>query len=507
MQPSDIDKKVDELVKAEDIATVTDLDEAEVFLREHDISHEYTLSLLSDKATIRRLVQRVDLVILPLLAGTYCLQYIDKQALSYAAVFDLFTSTGIDQDQYSWFASMFYLAYLVAEYPWSYVAQRTRMAKVVSGCVIAWGSILMVTAACHNFAGLATCRFMLGVFEAPITPCFMMIVSMWYTREQQPFRAGIFYSCNGVGSMIGGILTYAIGQIHSFPVWKAIFLICGGLTVLWGTLLAFFLPDDIVSAKRFTVDEKAVLIARGKLAKTGILNHKVRWYQVKEALVDPQVWLLTLFTLLNEVVNGGIANFGKLIIKGLVQDSLRTTALGIPQGAFQVLFILTGTYLASRFRNMRTMFMAIYLVPTIIGTSLMWKIDRSTHKIGVLFGYYICGSFVSSLVLAMQMPGANLGGYTKRVTGTAVVFMAYCVGNIIGPHAFLDKEAPTYPTGCKLIIACSAAQIAVAVALRVLLLRRNKMRDHASPASEAEEAENVSVDLTDFENPHFRYVL
>lgn len=30
------------------------------------------------------------------------LQYIDKQSLSYAAVFDLFDSTNIDSDQYSW---------------------------------------------------------------------------------------------------------------------------------------------------------------------------------------------------------------------------------------------------------------------------------------------------------------------------------------------------------------------------------------------------------------------
>lgn len=244
----------------------------------------------------------------------------------------------------------------------------------------------------------------------------------------------MFYSCNGVGSMLGGILTYAIGQISTFPVWKAIFLICGGLTAIWGCVMAVFLPDNIISAKRFSVMDKATLIARGKIARTGILNRKVRWYQVREALLDPQVWLLFLFVLLNEVVNGGYANFGKLIIKGIVQDSLRTTALGIPQGAFQVFWILGGTYMASRFRNMRIIFMMLYNIPTIIGTCLIWRIDREpwSGKIGVLIGYYIAGSFVTSLVLAMQMPGANLGGYTKRMTGTAVVFLAYCAGRI--PH-------------------------------------------------------------------------
>jgi hypothetical protein len=231
--------------------------------------------------------------------------------------------------------------------------------------------------------------------------------------------------------MVGGILTYAIGQITTFPVWKAIFLLCGGVTALWGGVLFVFLPDNIISARGFSLDDKATLIGRGKLGRTGILNRTIKWYQIKEALLDPQVWLLFLFTLLNETINGGTANFGKLIIKGVVTDPLRTTALGIPQGAFQVLFILTGTFLASRFRNMRTFIMAAYMIPTVIGTCLMWKLDRGSHKIGVLFGYYIVGSFVASLVLALQMPAMNLGGYTKRVTATAIVFMAYCVGELL----------------------------------------------------------------------------
>lgn len=106
--------------------------------------------------------------------------------------------------------------------------------------------------------------------------------------------------------MLGGILSYGIGQIKTFPVWKAIFLLCGGVTVVWGIVLFFFLPDDIIKAKRFTLEEKATLIARGKVGRTGILNRSIKAYQIKEALLDPQVWLLTLFTLLNETINGGV---------------------------------------------------------------------------------------------------------------------------------------------------------------------------------------------------------
>lgn len=301
--------------------------------------------------------------------------------------------------------------------------------------------------------------------------------------------------------MIGGLLSYGIGQIDTFPVWKAVFLTCGGVTVLWAIVLFLFLPDSIMSAKNFTLEEKALLIGRAKLAQTGVLNKSIKWYQIKEAFLDPQVWLLTLFMLLNEIINGGIANFGKLIIKGLVSDPLLTTALGIPQGAFQVFWILSGTFLASKLPNSRTLVMALYLVPTVIGTTLMWKLDREHHKIGVLFGYYIVGAFVASLVLALQMPATNLGGYTKRITASAIVFTAYCVGNIIGPHAFLAKEAPLYQTGCIVILACSATQMVVAIVLRMLLIARNKRRDEAAAAiGDADiSSPDEAIDRTDFE--------
>lgn len=505
MEPLDMEVTKPDLAVGE----IADLDEAEIFLRENNITHEELQILLADENEVKRLMRRVDMRLLPLLAGTYVLQYIDKQALSYAAVFDLFTDTGMSQNQYSWFPSMFYIAYLVAEYPWSALAQRTRMAKVVSCCVLAWGSILMATAASHNFAGMATCRFLLGIFEAPITPCFMMIVGMWYMRHEQPFRAGIFYSCNGIGAMVGGILSYGIGQIDSFPVWKAIFLLCGGITVVWGVVLFMFLPDNIITAKQFSIRDRAILVARGKIGRTGIISRHIKWPQVYEALLDPQVWLLFLFTLLNEVINGGIANFGKLIIKGLVKDSLRATALGIPLGAFQVFWILSGTFIASRFKNVRTFVMMAYLIPTIIGLALLWKLDRNDHKVGVLFAYYISGAYVTSLVVTLQMPAANLGGYTKRTTGTAIVFAAYCVGNIIGPHAFLDSEAPIYQTGCKVAMSCAIGQFVLAYILRLLLIYRNKQRDAAQTAVPSAEsiAEESLSDLTDFENPRFRYVL
>ncbi|KAJ4383075.1 hypothetical protein N0V86_002303 [Didymella sp. IMI 355093] len=374
------------------VGQVEDLDEGSQFLRQHNYTSEYLSELLQNEALNKRLIRKVDLLLLPLLCGTYFLQFIDKQAMSYSAVFDLFDTTGITGNQYSWLGSIFYFAYLVFEWPSAYLAQHFPTGRIVSTYCFCWGTVMICTAATHNFAGFAAMRFLLGIFESVyvhVTPAFMMIVSMWYLGQQQPARAGMFYCFNGFGSAIGGILFYGVGYAKGLAVWKIIYIICGGMTVLWSVVLFFRLPDNIMTAKSFTIEEKALLIARSAKNRTGVYNRKIKMSQIREALSDPQIWILFVYTLLNEVINGGVANFGKLIIKDVAGgDSLKTTLYGIPQGFAQVFWVFTGPYLASRLPNARTSIMALYLCPTIIGTSLIWRLPRS-NLAGNLAGYYM----------------------------------------------------------------------------------------------------------------------
>lgn len=62
-----------------------------------------------------------------------------------------------------------------------------------------WGIVLMCHAAATDFAGLATARTFLGVFEASINPGTMLLFSMWYRRIEQPLRMGIWVGSAGLG--------------------------------------------------------------------------------------------------------------------------------------------------------------------------------------------------------------------------------------------------------------------------------------------------------------------
>lgn len=75
----------------------------------------------------------------------------------------------------------------------------------------------MCQAAANNFTVLAVLRVLSGAFEAIADPAFMLMTSMFYTREEQPSRISAWYAWNGIGVAGGGL----IGKTQSAgPGWS-----------------------------------------------------------------------------------------------------------------------------------------------------------------------------------------------------------------------------------------------------------------------------------------------
>jgi ACS family allantoate permease-like MFS transporter len=85
-----------------------------------------------------------------------------------------------------------------------------------------------------------------------------------------------------------------------------LFLIYGAATILWGVVMLIMLPDHPSTARFFTPKEREIATRRleqesSKRAST------YKKEQVLEALIDPQVWFLSLYNLAIYMANGGIA--------------------------------------------------------------------------------------------------------------------------------------------------------------------------------------------------------
>ncbi|KAI9718361.1 MAG: hypothetical protein M1812_004082 [Candelaria pacifica] len=474
-----------------------------------------------DPATERRVLRKIDLYLIPLMWMGYGFVYYDKAILGSAALFGMTKDLSLSvvnthtkppttsTTRLSWATSIFYFGMLAGLYPMAFALQRFQLGRILGGVVILWGGIAMLTAAVTTWRGLFVQRFFLGFVESIIPPAFMTIVSGYYTQDEQALRQSWWFSSTGGWTIIGGALNYGFAQISSGALkrWQYIYLLAGALTMVFGCV-CFAIPNSAVSAWFLSPEERVVAVERLRKGQTGVRCQKLKVSQIREALLDVKVWLVALMMAAAYTVNGAVSGFGPLIVSTFGYTTLESILFQFPLGGVCFIFILITGYLSSRIPNIRLILLILCCIPVIAGCAMIWK-STWTHRAATpVAGYTIIGFFgpVVSLIISIGM--ANVAGATKKSFMAGSIFVAYCVGNIIGPQLI---KTPTlkrhYPELWLGLIICYCIVIVLAVILYFVLRAENKRRDALVSLSEEERDRLAFRDMTDKENPYFRYVL
>ncbi|PYH48137.1 putative MFS allantoate transporter [Aspergillus saccharolyticus JOP 1030-1] len=395
--------------------------------------------------TERKLVRKIDLMILPIMLVAYMMSFMDKQMLSYAAIMGIMQDLGLTGSEYSWSSAIFYFGYLAFSYPASLLMVRFPLGKYLACTYIIWAIVLACHAATTTFTGLMIARFVLGCTEASVSPGFSLLTSLWYRTSEQPLRHGIWFCGNSLSLIIGGAIAVGIWQIEtSLPAWKWLYIIFGLVTLTWGVVMLFRLPDSPTNATFLTPEEKAIAIARLKANRAGYKTNRIDRGQMGEALRDPKTWFLGVLILGCNIPNGGYTTFSGLILQGFGYNTLYTLLLGIPGGFISFLVVLVSCYTSSRIPNSRCTISIILTCLSILGTAL---VSATHHNASRYIGLILMSFYAVTMPLSMALISANVGGVTKRSTVSAIYFILYCVGNIVGPQLFFADEAPRYPVG------------------------------------------------------------
>ncbi|KAK0391468.1 hypothetical protein NLU13_0969 [Sarocladium strictum] len=468
-------------------------------------------NIVIDEETNKRLLRKIDLNLMPLMCIVYGLNFLDKTTLSYASVMGLKKDIKLHGDNYQWLGSMFYFGYLGWEFPTNWFMQRLPLAKYTSFNVIMWGAVLALFAVTENFGGAVTIRFFLGVFEAAVTPAFALLTSQWYTKKEQGFRTSIWFCFNGFAQIFGGLVAYGFARgavTHGFAIapWKIVFIFCGCLTSVVGVLFLFFMPDSQLNARFLTPEERILAVHRIKVNEQGIGNKHFKWYQMKEAFLDPMVWAFVFYALVADIPNGGITNFFSQLIVSFGYTPEESLLYGTPGGAVEIVALLFCGYLGDRLGN-RLLVSILGMLWAIVGIVLIVAVPLS-HPTPRLVGYYFTQASPTPFVALLSLISTNVAGWTKKTTVAAMYLVAYCAGNIIGPQTFRPSDGPYYRSAQITILVCYVASALDIVFIWWYCRRQNakKVKLRAAPGYVKVENQEF-LDLTDGENPEFVYSL
>ncbi|KAK3385937.1 major facilitator superfamily domain-containing protein [Podospora didyma] len=417
-------------------------DKATEFLASH-ATNDTAFTYEEEKLVLRRIDRRV----LPLVLVAYFFQQLDKSSLNYVSIFGITDDAKLVGTQYSWLASVLYLAQLVMQPLAAFILVKLPTGKVLATAIFLWGSSLAIMSACTNFSSLLAMRFMLGSFEAMIAPCCIAITQMWWRRGEQTMRTSYWNAMNGVTMIVGSLFTFGLGHINSDRLFKyqIIFMFCGLLTVLYSGFVLVLMPDSPMEAKYLTEREKVIAVERLRANQMGVASREWRWDHVWETLLDLKTWCWFIIIVAISIASGGISTFGSLIVKSFGYTNFEAILFNIPFGVIQVLVIIGSGWIATRFKSKGLVITGVSIIPA-AGTIIMLTVPREQKGV-LLFGYYMvsCMAAITPLIYAWQ--AQNTGGDTKKKCTSAMVFIGMCTGNVIGPLLFSTDQAPLYRPG------------------------------------------------------------
>ncbi|KAK8861778.1 hypothetical protein IAR55_002601 [Kwoniella newhampshirensis] len=462
-----------------------------------------------DPAKLKKLVRKIDLYIMPCMMLCEFFNFLDKSAISYSRLFGITTQNGLVGQQFAWLGSLFYIGYLIWQPCAAWLLVRIPVRWHLSTVVVIWGIVLGCTAACHNFAGLATCRFLLGMAESAMVPILGAVTGMWYTREEQATRVGLWFGSVGMSQIIGGLISYGMFRLESSGVavakWKFIFVLLGPVTGVFGLVLFVLIPSSPASAWWLTPEERLLALERIRQNKTGTAASEYKMSQFWEAWRDPRIYLCAISVFGASVPNGSISSFGATIIADFGYTTKQTTLLGMSTGASETVAMIAGILLSRRMKQ-RGLPAVICIGVSIVGAIMMIAIPAA-QKNARFAGYCLVFWFPVGQMLFIPWFQSMIAGHTKRATFFALYQVFYSAGNLAGAQLYPAKDAPGYVPAKVTMIVMLCLHAATMGGLVLVHKRWNAKRAQEAEL-ETEELDNIEfMDRTDWEIKSFRYPL
>ena len=146
----------------------------------------------------------------------------------------------------------------------------------------------------HDFTGLLLTRFFLGITEAPYYPGALYMLSCFYTRKEIATRISILYTGNILATAFAGLIAIGIFEMDGMAGlsgWRWMFILQGAVTFVVAILGVFTLPDDPLTTRWLTPEERILANERIVRDTVGEKGSSTSVRGLLDAAKDKKLWL------------------------------------------------------------------------------------------------------------------------------------------------------------------------------------------------------------------------
>ncbi|KAK3694422.1 major facilitator superfamily domain-containing protein [Podospora appendiculata] len=433
----------------------------------------------------RKLVRRLDMILMPWLCLLYLLAFLDRTNIGNAKIAGLAKELDLTTSSYNATLTLFFVSYAIFEPVTNILLKKLRPSVFIPIIMVLWGCSMLGMGFVHNWSGLMAARWFLGLTEAGLFPGVNYYLSCWYKRSEFGVRAAIFFSAAALSGSFGGLLAAAIEMMDGIggkPGWAWIFILEGLLTVVIGVVSFWMVHDFPDEATFLSEDDRARVLRRLRLDQQSSAEHeefKMSYFWA--AIKDWKMWLGMVIYMGCDMPLYAFSLFLPSIVAGLGWNTsvIRAQLMSVPPYAVAAVFTVVIGFIADRTasRGLCNILVSLFGVAgfaMLLGSDVP-AVQYAGTFLGAL-GIYPCISNTISWV------ANNIEGVYKRGVVLGFVIGWGNLNGVVSSNIYFNQ--PHFPEGHGVVMGFMAlflfgGSILMTVLLRVENARRRRgERDH-----------------------------
>jgi ACS family tartrate transporter-like MFS transporter len=184
---------------------------------------------------------KIALRLLPFLFVLYIVNYVDRTNLGFAAI-GMARDLGFSDRVFGLGVGIFFASYMALQVPGALLVERWSARRVISGCMITWGMLTVLTGLVQTPWQLYAARLVLGAAEASFFPGVIVYLSHWFQTTDRAKATSNFMAAIPISFVIGSPIAGWIISHHWLGVsgWRWLFVAEGIPAILLGAVTFFY---------------------------------------------------------------------------------------------------------------------------------------------------------------------------------------------------------------------------------------------------------------------------
>ncbi|GKT62572.1 MFS general substrate transporter [Colletotrichum tofieldiae] len=450
---------------------VTDSDEDDIVTRMNNLDPPVT------PEEVNKVRRKIDRRLPPFLLILYMFTWLDRGALGNAALMGIREDLGFSSRQFSLAVSMFFVGTAIADLFTNIGMRYIRPSLYLATAMIIWGVFAALQAVAGSPEGMYAIRFFLGIFEAAFISGAPYLTTVLYPRAEWGRRISVYLSATPLAGAFGGWVAYGVSNMSNPRVkhWQALFLIEGLLTILFGILCIWVLPDRPHNTKWLTPRERDV--ATWRMMNDGNRTHgRVNWRHTLNQLRDWRLWLNIAIYMGQVLQTYTIATFTPIIVATFGYDNVKAQLMAAPPYCVAFVMVFVVGYASDRLKSCSGLLVACSVVAA-TGDLLLAILPHTAASARYGATFLITSGILSGVTLSVGNITSNCCGDIKKGIATGLFQSFGSTMGIATGYLFPSTDGPSYKTGFWTLFAATCWTGIGAAFVTVMTIRENKRRD------------------------------